>query len=155
DEPIREYFRRAIIRGKIFLRKNLVPWRRLEFISQMAKHYRPLKGNVGRRQHAQCDEHGCSKAEGRNKKSTQYNSGNQGNNPEDAEREKSNMRDDSRVMEQRQLQTGKVRAERILNPLKNSGTKNQKAAKDEQPVSRPDLSGCLCPWYQAFGYTHA
>ena len=59
------------------------------------------------------------------------------------------MRDDSRVMEQRQLQTGKVRAQRILNPLKKSGTKNQKAAKDEQPVSRPELSGFLRPWQQA------
>src|SRR5947208_3355575 len=67
------------------------------------------------------------------------------NNPKSAEREKSNMRDDSRVVEQRQLQTGKVGADRILNPFKQNGTKNQKAAKDEQPISRPELSACLCP----------
>ena len=61
----------------------------------MAEHHRLLKGNVGRRQHAQCDEDGCGKAEGRSKKSTQNNSGNQNNNPKSAEREKSNMRDNS------------------------------------------------------------
>src|SRR5438093_244585 len=108
-----------------------------------------------RREYAECDEDGCGKAEGRNEKSKQNNSGNQNNKPKSAEREQSNMRDDSRAMEQRQLQTGKVRADRILNPFKQNGTKNQKAAKDEQPISRPELSGCLCPWHQAFGYIHA
>ena len=61
----------------------------------MAEHHRLLKGNVGRRQHAQCDEDGCGKAEGRSKKSKQNNSGNQNNDPKSAEREKSNVRDDS------------------------------------------------------------
>ena len=148
DEPIRKHFRRTIIRGKIFLRKNLMPWHRLEFISQTAEHHRLLKGNVSWRQHTHCDEDGCGQAEGRSKKSTQNNSGNQDNNPKSAEGEKSNMRDDSRVMEQRQLQTGKVRGQRILNPLKKSGTKNQKAANDEQPVSRPELSDYLRPWFK-------
>ena len=59
DELIREHFRRTIIGGNIFLRENLVPWCRLEFISQTAQHHRLLKGNVGWRQHAQCDEDGC------------------------------------------------------------------------------------------------
>ena len=50
------------------------------------------------------------------------------------------MRDDSWGMEQRQLKTGKIRTERILNPLKNSGTKNQKAANDQQPISCQNLA---------------
>src|SRR5882724_6016732 len=137
DEPIWDHFRGTVIRGKVIFRKNLVPWHRLVFISQMAEHHRLLKGNVGRRQHAECDEDGRGKAERRNEKSKQNNAGNQYNNPKSAEREQRNMRDDSRVMEQRQLQTGKVRGHRILNPLKKSGTKNQKAGKDEQPISRP------------------
>jgi hypothetical protein len=65
------------------------------------------------------------------------------------------MRNDSRVMEQREFQTRKVRAQRILNPLKKSGTKNQKAPNDEQPIRRPEFGGSLCPWHEAFGYTHA
>src|SRR5207253_2195890 len=63
-------------------------------------------------------------------------------------REKSNMRDDSRVMKQRELQTGKVRGQRILHPLKKSGTKNQKAANDEQPVGRPELGPKLRPRFE-------
>src|SRR5215471_2216229 len=95
DQTGRKHLRRTIIRGKIFLRKHLVPRQRLEFIDEMAKHHRLLKRNVGWRQHTQCDEDGCGKAEGRGKKSTQNKSGNQDNNPKSAEREKSNMRDNS------------------------------------------------------------
>src|SRR6266478_4872932 len=139
DESIREHFRRTIIGGKIFPRKNLAPWRRLEFISQMTEHHRLLKGNVSWRQHTHCYEDGCGQAERRSKKSAQNKSGNQDSNSKSAEREKSNMRNNSRVMEQRELQTGKVRGQRILHPLKKRGTKNQKAANDEQPTSRPEL----------------
>src|SRR5262249_18303264 len=126
-ELIRNHFRRTIIRGKIFLRKNLAPRRRLEFISQTTEHHRLLEGNVSWRQHTHCEEDGCGKAEGRSEKSTQNNAGYKDNNPKSAEREKSNTRDDSRVMEQRELQTGEIRRQRILNPLKKSGTENQKA----------------------------
>src|SRR5438445_1263916 len=108
NELTRKHLRRTVIRWKIFLRKNLAPWRRLQFINQMAQHHRLLKGNVSWRQHTHCDEDGCGKAKGRSKKSAQNKSGYKDNNPNSAEREKSNMRDDSRVMEQRELQTGKV-----------------------------------------------
>src|SRR5947199_8972342 len=136
---------RTVVLWKVIFLKHLVPWHRLEFIGEMAEHHRLLKGNVGRRQHAECDEDGCGKAEGRDEKAKENNSGNQYDNTKGAEREQSNMRDDSRVMEQRQLQTGKVRADRILNPFKENGTKNQKAAKDEQPISRPELAQKLRP----------
>src|SRR5437868_14511685 len=145
DELIRKHFRRTIIRGKVILRKNLVPWHRLEFIDKMAQHHGLLKGNVSWRQHTHCDENGCGQAERRSEKSTQINSRNQDNNSKNAEGEKSNMRDDSRVMKQREFQTGKARRQRILNPLKKSGTKNQKAANDEQPVSRPEPGQKLGP----------
>src|SRR5438552_1766074 len=64
DQPIRDHFRGTVILGKVIFRQNLVPWHRLEFIGEMAEHHRLLKSNVGRRQHAECDEDGCGKAEG-------------------------------------------------------------------------------------------